>query len=73
VNSYNDGPPAPGAEPLGPYYELETSSPAAELAAGESLTHVHRTLHFRGEETELDSVAKKTLGVSLADIVSAFR
>ena len=28
VNSYNDGPPAPGAKPLGPFYELETSSPA---------------------------------------------
>ena len=34
VNSYNDGPPAPGAKPLGPFYELETSSPAAALAAG---------------------------------------
>jgi hypothetical protein len=73
ANSYNDGPPAPGAPPLGPFYELESSSPAAELAAGESLTHVHRTFHFRGVETELDAVAKKTLGVSLADIASAFR
>ena len=27
INSYNDGPPAPGAAPLGPFYELETSSP----------------------------------------------
>jgi hypothetical protein len=73
VNSYNDGPPGPGAAPLGPFYELESSSPAAELAAGESLTHVHRTLHFRGAEAELDAVARKALGVSLADIVSAFR
>ncbi|NIY45616.1 MAG: hypothetical protein GWN22_18560, partial [Gemmatimonadetes bacterium] len=39
VNSYNDGPPEPGAEPLGPFYELETSSPAAALAPGESITH----------------------------------
>src|SRR6185503_11247409 len=29
ANSYNDGPPAPAAAPLGPFYELETSSPAA--------------------------------------------
>jgi len=72
VNSYNDGPPAPGAPPLGPFYELESSSPAAQLSAGESLTHVHRTLHFRGPEAELDAVAKKTLGVSIADIVAAF-
>ena len=28
VNSYNDGPTSPGGKPLGPFYELETSSPA---------------------------------------------
>ncbi len=28
INSYNDGPPSPGAKPLGPFYEVETSSPA---------------------------------------------
>jgi hypothetical protein len=72
VNSYNDGPPAPGTKPLGPFYELESSSPAAALAPGESLTHVHRTMHFRGPEPALDPVAKKALGVSIADIVSVF-
>jgi hypothetical protein len=72
VNSYNDGPPAPGATPLGPFYELESSSPAAELAPGESLTHFHRTLHFRGPEAELDTIAKKALGVSIADVTAAF-
>jgi hypothetical protein len=29
INAYNDGSPAPGEPPLGPFYELETSSPAA--------------------------------------------
>ena len=48
ANSYNDGPPAPGAKPLGPFYELESSSPAAALAPGKSLTHVHRTIHLTG-------------------------
>ena len=48
ANSYNDGPPAPGAKPLGPFYELESSSPAAALAPGASLTHVHRTMHLTG-------------------------
>jgi hypothetical protein len=38
VNSYNDGPPAPGKPPLGPFYELETSSPALALAPGRRLT-----------------------------------
>ncbi|MFC1766203.1 DUF6786 family protein, partial [Planctomycetota bacterium] len=31
INSYNDGSPEPGVAPLGPFYELETSSPAAAL------------------------------------------
>ena len=70
VNSYNDGPPEPGARPLGPFYELETSSAAAELAPGESLTHVHQTFHFRGPEAELDAVAQATLGVSLERVKS---
>ena len=50
VNSYNDGPPQPGAKPLGPFYELETSSPAAALAPGARVVHAHRTFHFVGPE-----------------------
>lgn len=72
ANSYNDGPPAPGAKPLGPFYELESSSPAAGLSPGESATHVHRTFHFEGPQSELDAIAKSTLGRSLAEIASAF-
>ena len=71
VNSYCDGPPEPGKKPLGPFYELETSSPAAALAPGESLTHVHRTFHLVGSPQILDPVAKTQLGVSLAMIESA--
>ena len=72
VNSYNDGPPAPGAPPLGPFYELETSSPGAELAPGGSLDHTHRTVHFQGNRPALDGVARACLGVPLAVIESAF-
>lgn len=72
VNSYNDGPPEPGAKPLGPFYELETSSAAAALGPGESLTHVHQTFHFQGPETELDAIARETLGVSLERAKAAF-
>ena len=68
ANSYNDGPPSPGAKPLGPFYELESSSPAAALAPGKSLSHIHRTIHLSGPESALDPVARATLGVSLADI-----
>ena len=73
VNSYNDGPPAPGAKPLGPFYELETSSPGAELAPGASLDHTHRTIHWQGDRPALDKVARACLGVSLEEIEAAFK
>ncbi|OGD29578.1 MAG: hypothetical protein A2Y56_11885 [Candidatus Aminicenantes bacterium RBG_13_63_10] len=73
VNSYNDGPPAPGAKPLGPFYELETSSPAAALEPGETLTHIHRTIHLQGPGRKLDRVAQAVLGVSLDEINKALK
>ncbi len=73
VNSYNDGPTTPGGKPLGPFYELETSSPAAALAPGEALTHVNRTFHFTGEAAGLDALAKSLLGLSLAEIEAALK
>ena len=71
-NAYNDGPPSPGAKPLGPFYELESSSPAAALAPGAWAEHIHRTLHFVGAPEDLDAVARAALGVGVADITSAF-
>jgi hypothetical protein len=71
VNSYNDGPPAPGAKPLGPFYELETSSPALALAAGESGEHVQETYHFEGDRDQLDKLARAVLGISLDEIEAA--
>ena len=68
INAYNDGPAEPGAEPLGPFYELETSSPALPLESGGSGTHIQTTFHFEGDLKELDAIAQKTLGVSLAEI-----
>jgi len=68
VNAYNDGPTEPGGPSLGGFYELETSSPAAALAPGQSLTHVHTTLHVVGDPASLDPLAKRVLGVSLASV-----
>ena len=72
VNGYNDGPAAPGAAPFGPFYELETSSPALALGPGEGAEHVHRTLHFSGTPEQLDPIARAALGVGVADVTSAF-
>lgn len=72
ANAYNDGPPAPGAAPLGPFYELESSSPAAALEPGATARHVHRTIHLSGPEEGLDQVARAVLGVPLDRVRSAF-
>ena len=73
INAYNDGPAEPGAEPLGPFYELETSSPALPLASGASGTHIQTTFHFEGDLKQLDAIARKTLGVSLAEIEAGLK
>ena len=68
INSYNDGPPEPGAKPMGPFYELETSSPAAALNPGENMSHTHSTYHFTGPELEIDAICRQLLGVGLDEI-----
>ena len=71
ANSYNDGSPAPGAKPLGPFYELESSSPAAALASGQSMKHIHRTVHLMGSAEQLNRISAATLGVTLEQISAA--
>ena len=71
LNSYNDGPLEDGSQ-MGPFYELETSSPAAKLEPGESLSHIQVTLHITGDYNLLDEVSRKILGISLEEISRAF-
>jgi hypothetical protein len=68
INSYNDGPPAPGKPSLGGFYEIESSSPALALAPGETASHEQQTYHFSGPREALDALARKTLGVSLSEL-----
>jgi hypothetical protein len=72
INSYNDGPPEAGKPPLGPFFELETSSPALALSPAQQYTHVHRTFHLVGAEPELDRIARKTIKVGLDELTNAF-
>lgn len=71
INSYNDGPTETG-EVMGPFYEIETSSPGAALASGESLTHVQCTFHLEGDFEALAPVAKEVLGADLATVRGIF-
>ncbi len=72
VNSYNDGPLENSTDQLGPFYELESSSPAKELDSGQSLLHVHQTFHFGGSEEELNKIAEQVLSVALDSVANIF-
>jgi len=63
VNAYNDGPV--NGKQLGRFYELESSSPAIALAKGESVRHIHRTMHFKANKKQLNSIAEKLLGIGI--------
>lgn len=67
VNSYNDGPLADGSQ-LGPFYELESSSPALALRAGDSARYKQSTIHMQGDFDKLNALAKHVLGVDLNTI-----
>jgi hypothetical protein len=71
VNSYDDGPLGPGQPPLGPFYELESSSPALALTPGASQEHVHTTFHLQGARSSLDAIARAHLHAGLDEIEHA--
>lgn len=72
INAYNDGPVEDGSI-MGPFYEIETSSPAAELDPGESLTHTQRVMHIQGNEEELARLTHRMFGLYLNNIKSVFK
>lgn len=71
-NAYNDGPLADGTQ-MGPFYEMESVSPAAILKAGATLSHRQSVFHFTGPESSLDPIAEKILGMPLDSIKNAFK
>lgn len=73
INAYNDGPPEPGKKPLGPFYEMESSSPALALKTGESGSHTQLTCHFEGDPAKLDQIVKKLFGVSITEMSLTFK
>jgi hypothetical protein len=72
INAYNDGPVEDGSI-MGPFYEIETSSPGADLKPGESLTHTQRVVHVQGTRAELEKVVNELFGLDINDIVSKFQ
>lgn len=71
INSYNDGPVEDGSI-MGPFYEIETSSPAAQLQPKESLTHSQRVVHIQGDKEKLATIVNELFGLDLNEIASKF-
>jgi hypothetical protein len=65
VNAYNDG--LIDGKQMGKFYELESSSPAATLNVGESVLHLHRTIHLKGNIKDLDEITQTLLGIHLSE------
>jgi hypothetical protein len=72
VNSYNDGPVADGSI-MGPFFEIESSSPAAMLKAGASISHSQRIFHITGNEEKLSLITRKLFNIGLSEIKQAFK
>ncbi len=72
VNSYNDGPVEDGSV-MGPFYEIESSSPAAILSPGEKITHKQRIFHISGDETKLSLITEKLFNLPIFAIKQAFK
>ncbi len=72
INVFNDG-PTESRGPFGPFYELETSSPAESLKEGEQIEHKHTTFHFTVVGQDVDQASTNMLGVSLQKISCAFK
>lgn len=72
INAYNDGPVEDGTQ-MGPFYELESSSPAANLKPGEKLLHRQRIFHFEGSETQLSLITEKVFGITLHEAIGKFK
>ncbi|PKQ44473.1 DUF6786 family protein [Confluentibacter flavum] len=72
INAYNDGPLEDGSQ-MGPFYEIESASPAAFLSPEESLIHNHSVFHFTGDDEELNKIIQSVFGVSMQTIKDAFQ
>jgi hypothetical protein len=72
INSYNDGPVEDGSI-MGPFYEIETSSPAAKLNPGQSLIHSQVIAHLQGDEEKLATIVRQLYNLDLKEIATKFQ
>ncbi|WP_421809880.1 DUF6786 family protein [Flagellimonas sp.] len=69
VNAYNDGPLEDGSQ-MGPFYELESVSPAAFIKPNESLSHDHAVFHLTGKRENLEQIVEEVFGTTIDRITN---
>ena len=67
INSYNDGPLADGSQ-LGPFYEIESSSPALELRKATSGSYKQVTCHLQADYAVMKQFVQQLLAVDLDNV-----
>ena len=67
INSYNDGPLQDGTQ-MGPFYEIESSSPAQQLKAGETQQYSQTTIHMQGDYATLKNLLQQLIQVNLDEV-----
>ncbi|HKH60373.1 MAG TPA: DUF6786 family protein [Flavitalea sp.] len=67
INSYNDGPLEDGTQ-LGPFYEIESSSPALELKKGTSGSYRQVTCHLQADYPVMKQFVKNLLQIDLDQV-----
>jgi hypothetical protein len=73
LNSYNDGPVDASGEQMGPFYEMESSSPALALKPGGTGTHTQTIIHLYGDEEKLQQVLSAIAPVELKKVKSTLK
>jgi hypothetical protein len=53
---------------MGPFYEIESSSPALELKKGQTGNYKQITCHLQGDYADLKELARQLLGVNLDEL-----
>ena len=71
INSYNDGPTDDGTI-MGPFYEIETSSPALALASGASATHTQCVAHIKADKEKIAQIVKTIFDADLDVMATKF-
>lgn len=57
---------------MGPFFEIETSSPAAFLRPGETLCHAQEIFHLQGDEALLEELLRDLIPGGLRAVKEAF-